>query len=60
MKKNISKSKTTPKATNQKRIDILLKEYAKVAKKITPPGRRIRRKLRRLGYYLSKKNTSRK
>lgn len=43
--------KSEPKAKTT--VKELLSEYSKLAKKTVPEGRKIRKQLRKLGYYLS-------
>ena len=57
MKKNTTKKVVVKKAKvipNDKQIKTLMIEYKKLDKKGFKEGRQIRRKLRRLGHYLSK------
>lgn len=58
--KENKKKEIGSKQQDKKEIELLLKEYKELNKKTLPEGRRIRRRLRRLGYYLSKNKTSKK
>ena len=51
---NKQEKKIIPEVGKEKQIKELLVTYNKLEKKSVSEGRRIRRKLRRLGYYLSK------